>query len=212
VKKYLIVLILVLFTVPSIALASWWNPGSWFRKDYVETTKITPLTANTSNSRSSVPTSTIPIVQPVATKVIYDTKIIEKPVIKTVTVQDPVLQKQINDLIADNLLLKQKMEELIKKIENKEKELEQLKSVPVFSKVEECEKAQAIIDAFTEKYSEVTAREKKATEEIIKKAGESHGAITQADVDVVKNKYKAEKSALAKEVPLARSKQKLYCE
>jgi S1-C subfamily serine protease len=32
-KKYLLVLLLVIFIIPSIASASWWNPFSWFRKN-----------------------------------------------------------------------------------------------------------------------------------------------------------------------------------
>jgi len=32
-KKYLSVLILAVFIIPSIALASWWNPISWFSND-----------------------------------------------------------------------------------------------------------------------------------------------------------------------------------
>lgn len=29
-KKYIVVLLLILFIIPSVALASWWNPFSWF--------------------------------------------------------------------------------------------------------------------------------------------------------------------------------------
>ena len=34
-KKYLLVLLLVIFIIPSIAFASWWNPLSWFKKQTV---------------------------------------------------------------------------------------------------------------------------------------------------------------------------------
>ena len=30
-KKYLLVLLLIVFIIPSIAFASWWNPFSWFK-------------------------------------------------------------------------------------------------------------------------------------------------------------------------------------
>ena len=34
-RKYLTVLLLTIFIIPSIALASWYNPFSWFRKQTV---------------------------------------------------------------------------------------------------------------------------------------------------------------------------------
>ena len=34
-KKYLIILFLAVFIIPSIAFASWWNPFSWFKKKVV---------------------------------------------------------------------------------------------------------------------------------------------------------------------------------
>ncbi|MEI6280941.1 MAG: hypothetical protein WCP17_03020 [bacterium] len=38
-KKYLLILLLIIFTVPSIALASWWNPFTW---NWPWTTKAVP--------------------------------------------------------------------------------------------------------------------------------------------------------------------------
>jgi hypothetical protein len=34
-RKYLLVLFLIVFIIPSIAFASWWNPFSWFKKQTV---------------------------------------------------------------------------------------------------------------------------------------------------------------------------------
>jgi len=35
-RKYLLVLLLAIFIIPSIASASWWNPFSWFKKQAVQ--------------------------------------------------------------------------------------------------------------------------------------------------------------------------------
>ena len=32
-KKYLSILFLIAFIIPSIAFASWWNPFTWFQKN-----------------------------------------------------------------------------------------------------------------------------------------------------------------------------------
>jgi len=40
-KKYLLVLLLVIFIIPSIAFASWWNPFSWFENWTFHKTEIT---------------------------------------------------------------------------------------------------------------------------------------------------------------------------
>lgn len=41
-KKYLLTLILIAFIVPSVALASWWNPFSWFNGWTFDKTEIAP--------------------------------------------------------------------------------------------------------------------------------------------------------------------------
>lgn len=209
-KQIFVIFALTIFIVPQITFAAWWNPVSWFKKNIDETSKVETTIMETPTNTVTPTSATTQ--ESVAPKVIHDTKIIEKPVIQTITVQDPVLQKQINDLLADNAILKSKIEELTKMIESRDNEIQLLKSVPVFSKAEECKNAQAIVDAFPGKYNEVTAREKIAVDDIIAKAGSSGGAITSTDVNAVKNKYKAEKSALAKEMSLAKTKAELYCE
>lgn len=52
VRKYLLVLLLVIFIIPSIASASWYNPFSWFQKKTVQ--PPTPVT------QVPVPTPTTP--------------------------------------------------------------------------------------------------------------------------------------------------------
>ncbi|PIR68201.1 hypothetical protein COU49_02550 [Candidatus Nomurabacteria bacterium CG10_big_fil_rev_8_21_14_0_10_35_16] len=48
-KKYISILLLTLFIVPSIALASWWNPISWFKKSpkIIEQTTVKAPQSNT---------------------------------------------------------------------------------------------------------------------------------------------------------------------
>lgn len=41
-KKYLLVLLLIVFIVPSVALASWWNPFSWFNGWTFHKTEVAP--------------------------------------------------------------------------------------------------------------------------------------------------------------------------
>ncbi|MFZ2149754.1 MAG: hypothetical protein WAV15_01170 [Minisyncoccia bacterium] len=70
-KKYLVGLLFLIIITPSIALASWWNPFSWFRKNPID-----------------APTVTTPVVQPtIATPttppVVEKKNEIPKPVIKS---------------------------------------------------------------------------------------------------------------------------------
>lgn len=41
-KKYLSILLLILFIIPSVALASWWNPFSWFNGWTFHKTEVAP--------------------------------------------------------------------------------------------------------------------------------------------------------------------------
>jgi len=59
-KKYLTILFLVAFIVPSVALASWWNPFSWgifskifSKNEVVETTQTQPVEINKSSSEEN---------------------------------------------------------------------------------------------------------------------------------------------------------------
>ena len=103
-KKSLLILLLIAFIFPSVTLASWWNPFSWFAKSE----------NNAQNIETSAPGPIVPEVAP-------DAKIKEKPIIQTVTVQDPALQKQTNDLIDENARLKIKIADLTAQLNNEKR-------------------------------------------------------------------------------------------
>jgi len=109
-KKYLTVLFLVAFIVPSVAFASWWNPFSWSKdsKQTIDVIEPTPVQSTDKND-SKIETKPKEVKE---TKVVE--KIVEKPVIQTITVQDPALQAKINALILENTNLKAEIERLKK--------------------------------------------------------------------------------------------------
>jgi hypothetical protein len=86
-KKYLLALFAIVLVSPSIALASWWNPTSWFNKSLLS-----------SQIATSSSTTTIQYVERIVEKPIE--KIVEKPVIREVikTVDNPDQTKKISDL------------------------------------------------------------------------------------------------------------------
>lgn len=205
-KKYLVVLFLITFIVPSVASASWWNPLSW-RKNYTQTTEIIEPAPIQSNGK----TISIPKASPkqvVESKVIE--KIVEKPIIQTITVQDPALQKQINDLTTDNALLKSKIEELTQKIENKDNELQLLKSVPVFSKIAECKNAKEIFNSLSKRNVEIAGIRKQEIEEY--HTSHENQQKYQKDIDIITNKYRSEIMQNGKKIKLAQNKIELYCD
>src|ERR1035437_9042679 len=83
-KKYLLVLLLRVFIIPSILFASWWNPLSWFNKSDSTIKQVQP--------KQSVNTQTP------QENVIEKPTIQEKTVVKTITVDNPELQKKIDEL------------------------------------------------------------------------------------------------------------------
>lgn len=90
-KRILSAFILILI-VPQIATAAWWSPASWFKQKPVDTEEIK---VDTKNSKPDI-------------AVISDmqTPVKEKIVEKVITVSDPKLQAQINDLVRENTELK----------------------------------------------------------------------------------------------------------
>ncbi len=103
-KKYLKGLFLVLLIIPSIATASWWNPFSWKEKAELSTIQILP--ENSDNSKVLLESTEQEESKPQVSKIVE----------KVITVDNPVLQKQINDLVAENVALKQEIQALNVKI------------------------------------------------------------------------------------------------
>ncbi|HEV7701842.1 MAG TPA: hypothetical protein VGO63_00120 [Candidatus Paceibacterota bacterium] len=121
-KKVLFILSIIILLVPSLVFASWWNPFSWFRK-----TDVRFVLVNESQKADAL----------TAAKVIHDTQIVEKPVIKTVTVTDPNLEKIIKILEIKNKGLSDKIEELEKIIDNMKEEKNQEADVETQNNSEE---------------------------------------------------------------------------
>lgn len=85
-KKSLYVAVFLMVLVPSVTFAAWYNPLSWFRKAPVSVTMPVEMPIE----------ATAQIIAPVALPV-------SKPVItNTITVTDPKLQSQINELAKSN--------------------------------------------------------------------------------------------------------------
>lgn len=114
-KSFITTTLVVSFLFPILASAAWWNPFSWGKEP-------------------------VPVVQDSPTR---DMSQIEKPVdkqqlilkekpekievIKTITVTDPALQKQINDLIAQNTKLVSQvtaLQEYVEELEDDKKDAE----------------------------------------------------------------------------------------
>lgn len=162
-KKYITVLFLTTLIIPSITFASWWNPLSWSKNPKQNIDVVEP------NSVQSIDESvSIPEIKPkevIKPKVVE--KIVEKPIVKTITVQDPALQAQINSLITENTSLKAEVDKLMKANNSLNNELLICEDRPVSSAQSDCEKARELSLVVQKKIEEITAicREKR------KKAG-----------------------------------------
>ena len=92
--------LLVSFILPSVTLASWWNPFTWTidssKPDYQSLASTSQSTVITTNAKPDIKS------EPIKPTVIT----------KTITVQDPSLQNQIDLLLSENNSLKNKLADL----------------------------------------------------------------------------------------------------
>jgi len=96
-KKFIIVSLLLcsLLFVPVVTFASWWNPMTWFEKPQdMQGSQIKQESPAESPSKTEEDTQ--PIIQ-------------EKIVTETITIDNPELQKRIDELIVENTTLKQQV-------------------------------------------------------------------------------------------------------
>lgn len=104
--KRLMPLFLVALLVPQIAMAAWWNPVSWFKKQSIdqEKTELLERLVELEEKADSqeVATST-------ASEESVKSEIREKIITQTITVDNPDLQKRINALIEENISLQAKV-------------------------------------------------------------------------------------------------------
>lgn len=161
-KKHFIVLFLVILITPSVASATWWNPLSWSKNskqtDVVEPSPIKPV-------EKSIPTPETKTSEP---KIVE--KIVEKPIIQTITVQDPTLQAKINTLVSENEALKIQVSKLLESNKSLNKELLVCEDTPTstFSADDQCEYAQDSLEDFLKQYTELSAEISKEREKIKK--------------------------------------------
>ncbi len=102
-NKLYIVVFLLMFIVPHIVLASWWNPFSWFERNsanFIQETNNNIDNVDDNNFDNSG--------KLLETEEVIKEKIIEK----TIVVDNPELQKQINTLFQENASLKEKVNSL----------------------------------------------------------------------------------------------------
>lgn len=95
-KKYFIIFFITILIIPFIALASWWNPFSWFNNDEDLNLVNSQPTTTKEETDTSVKSQTEQIIQ-------------EKIIEKTITVDNPELQKQIDALLQENIALQSKV-------------------------------------------------------------------------------------------------------
>ncbi len=202
-KKYITILFLAVLITPSITFASWWNPFSWSKDSKQAIDVIEPTLIQATDKSTSVIET-----KPKEIKVIE--KIVEKPVIQTISVQDPALQKRIKQLELENQELKlqiEKLKALQQQVQTQKEEIESLKSVPVFSKDKECEEAKEFINSTGEKVTDLRERQAKEIADYMK-----NGIKLQKDIDAIKNKYRTEGSQIDKKIKSAKDKIQLYCD
>ncbi|MDO8729103.1 MAG: hypothetical protein Q7K26_04425 [bacterium] len=120
--KRLMPLLLIVILLPQVAFAAWWNPFSWFRAEEgqndVQETKddskqpcsaddpiglFTDCEAETTDD----PNDPLGILNDDSQN--KEEKVVEKIVTKTITVDNPELQKKINSLITENITLQTKI-------------------------------------------------------------------------------------------------------
>ena len=114
-KKYLLSLVIIVAIVPQVTFAVWWNPASWFEKSVAEekTTGQETAPAPSVSSEQTSPTVTQQVTERVIERIIEKPVVQEKVVTKTITVDNPELQKRIDELVAENTSLKTRVNTLL---------------------------------------------------------------------------------------------------
>lgn len=99
-NKILITSIGAILLFPQVSSAAWWNPFSWFESDtLIQVEQQKDISTDTEIPTNSDVSNTEPTVQ-------------EKVIERTITVDNPELQKQINSLLQENATLKAQVSSL----------------------------------------------------------------------------------------------------
>lgn len=97
--QFSIIVVLMIFIFPSITMAAWWNHMAWFTPKV----KVVPVQMQQPLPQTVQSKEAQPINTSVPREIIIEKPIIqEKIVTKTITVDNPELQKRIDVLIVEN--------------------------------------------------------------------------------------------------------------
>lgn len=102
-NKIPIIILAIAIVIPQVASAVWWNPFSWFES---EETFINKVKYQATTTEEKIESQTEPIIE---TKDEPKPVIQEKIIEKTITVDNPELQKKINALLQENIDLKSRI-------------------------------------------------------------------------------------------------------
>ncbi|HAE36765.1 TPA: hypothetical protein DCX66_03640 [Candidatus Nomurabacteria bacterium] len=163
-KKYILILLLITFIIPSITSASWWNPLSWSKNPKQSIDVVESNSVQLTDESVSIPeTKPKEVIKP---KVVE--KIVEKPIVKTITVQDPALQIKINTLITENESLKAQVIKLLESNKSLNSELLSCEDKPTstFSADDQCDYAKESLASFNRQIQEITLERSKELERI----------------------------------------------
>lgn len=193
------VILVGLVLIPQIASASWWNPFSWSKnpKENIDVIEPAPV-QSTDKSDSNVET------KPKEVRAVE--KIVEKPVIQTITVQDPALQAKINALILENSNLKAEIERLRKANESLSTEP---KSTVLSEFAEKCLEAKKDILDSKEQIAEIDDKYNDIYEEDMSNNPERNPVTYKKFVDTKKS---IELSSLQSILSSRLSDKELYCD
>lgn len=193
------VFLLAIILIPQVTFASWWNPFSWSKNSKENINVIEPTSVlSTDKSDSKIET------KPKETKVIE--KVVAKPVIQTITVQDPALQARINALILENSNLKAEIERLKKANESLNAEP---KSTVLSQFNTKCLEAKKDILDSKEEIEKVDDKYNQIYEENMSKNPERNPDTYKKVVDAKKSK---ELSSLRSILSGALADKELYCD
>lgn len=127
-KKYLSVLSLAIFIIPSVAFASWWNPISWFRnwsffsnsdeKTQILEKRIVELENKINSNATTTPATSTPQINTSTTSSITTTPTVKKVLKKTVSPEadnSALIQAQVHAQVEATLKAKTEQDALIAK-------------------------------------------------------------------------------------------------
>jgi septal ring factor EnvC (AmiA/AmiB activator) len=194
-KRFLFIVMLI--SIPSITLAAWWNPLTWFNKtpEPVVTQTILPE-PNYETPEPTIETDPAVVAPQVVTK--------------TITVQDPKLQQQIDALLQENSQLQIQVANLKKANTTLSGELANLENTPTVDS--ECADAK---DLAVELAQQIPVLKNKFLAEATAIQSNSNGMLSSgvaAEISALNARESAATEALYAKVNAARVQVAILCE